>query len=960
MNKPDFGFCEVRSAPLPELNATLHEMEHEKTGARLVWLERAEENKTFGIAFPTLPSDDTGVFHILEHSVLCGSDKYPVKEPFVELLKHSMNTFLNAMTFPDKTLYPISSRNDKDFLTLMRVYLDAVFHPAIYHKPEIFRQEGWRYEFDADGAPHYKGVVFNEMKGAFADADTLESNAIERMLFPDTPYRYVSGGDPASIPDLTYEQFLASHRQFYAPSNALIFLDGAVKLDEVLRILDEEYLSGFARTARTEFPPLQPPLDGGTETVTYEVATPEEETGRTRVACGLVLCSFADCETQVAAQVLAEVLAGDNESPLCKAVLSRQLAEDVKLQMMDGVAQPWMLLELRNLKTEDADAARQAVRETLVRLAEQGIDRTKLEAALAHLEFQMRERDFGSYPQGIVFCMLALQSWLYGGAPEAYLQVGDLFDTLRAKMQQGYFEQLLRRIFLENPHRCEVILVPSHTAGEARRQKEADRLAREAAGWTDADRAALRRSQETLDAWQKTPDTPAQLATLPCLTLADVESKPEDLPLETVTMSGLPVLLHRLDTSGIAYLTLYFAANGLTTEQLSQLGYLCQLLGHMPTKQHTAEELNDRIRLLCGELYFFAGAYAGQGQTDRCQVMFCVSMSALEKKLPDALALLTEILTETSLDAEPAAKDILRQMRMQGMESTIMAGHQAGLGRLQAQISAMGVAQEHLSGFAGYQWVKAREQNWDWSSLRPALQTLLHDIVATARLTLSVTGEAVCAEQAAAHLAAALPEGAAAPAETCMAPWGRRREGIAIPADIAFACCGGNTQADGRVYTGAWQLATKLIGLEYLWNVVRVQGGAYGTGLVVRDTGLAGCYSYRDPQGAQSLEKYEKCADFLRRFCREGNDLTGLIIGAVSDSEPLLTPSAKGRLADAWYWRGITYADRCRRRQELLSATPETLLALADTLEKALQGGVCVVAGQPQLEKCALDTIETV
>ena len=248
MNTPLHGFTEIRQAPLPELDATLHEMEHEQTGARLVWLERDEENKTFGIAFPTLPKDDTGVFHILEHSVLCGSDRYPVKEPFVELLKHSMNTFLNALTFPDKTLYPISSRNPKDFLTLMRVYLDAVFHPAIYHNPAIFRQEGWRYEFDADGQPHYKGVVFNEMKGAFADADELETNALNRALFPDTPYRFVSGGDPACIPDLSYEQFLAAHRKFYAPSNALIFLDGAVDLDAVLQVMDEEYLRGFARS----------------------------------------------------------------------------------------------------------------------------------------------------------------------------------------------------------------------------------------------------------------------------------------------------------------------------------------------------------------------------------------------------------------------------------------------------------------------------------------------------------------------------------------------------------------------------------------------------------------------------------------------------------------------------------------------------------------------------------------
>lgn len=960
MSEPHYGFCETRTTPLPELNATLHEMEHQKTGARLAWVERAEENKTFGIAFPTLPSDDTGVFHILEHSVLCGSDKYPVKEPFVELLKHSMNTFLNALTFPDKTLYPISSRNGKDFLTLVRVYLDAVLHPAIYHKPEIFRQEGWRYEFDADGKPHYKGVVFNEMKGAFADADELEVNAVNRALFPDTPYRYVSGGDPVCIPDLTYEQFIANHRKFYAPTNALIFLDGAVDLDAVLKILDEEYLCDFDRTERTVFPPLQQPVDGGVQAVVYEVATPEEEAGRTRLAYGFVLGTFADRETLVASQVLAEVLAGDNESPLCKAVLSRQLAEDVMLQICDGVAQPWVLLEVRNLQQENAEAAEKAIFDELARLADQGIDHTKLEAALAHTEFQMRERDFGSYPPGILMCMQALESWLYGGHPEANLQVGDLFDKLRARLQDGWFEQLLRRLFLANNHRCKVVLVPSHTAGAARRQAEADRLARESAAWTDADRAALVQLQKDVDTWQQTPDSPEQLATLPCLTLEDVDDQPAELPLEEIRLAGLPVLMHRIGTNGIAYLTLYFDANGLTSEQMSQLGYLCRLLGHMPTSRHTAEELNDRIRLLCGELRFFTTAYPVPGRTDCCQVKFCASVSALEAKLPDALALLTEVLTETRLDDASAALDILRQLRMQRMQSIIMAGHQTGFGRLLAQFSAVGVAQEHLTGFAAYQWVKAQEQRWDWSALQPALAALLNQISAKQRLTVSVTAAEKMAEPAVGQLAAALPEGTDSPAYTTLAPWGARREGIAIPADIAFACCGGNFLANGQQYSGAWQLVSKLVGLEYLWNAIRVQGGAYGTGLVLRDTGLAACYSYRDPRGVQSLEKYGHCAEFLRQFCREGKDLTGLIIGAVSDSEPLLSPHAKGLTADAWHWQGITYPDRCRRRRELLCATAEQLTAMADTLDTALQGGVCVVGGQPQLDACHLDEIASV
>ena len=382
----------------------------------------------------------------------------------------------------------------------------------------------------------------------------------------------------------------------------------------------------------------------------------------------------------------------------------------------------------------------------------------------------MRERDFGPHTPGVGLCMQTLESWLYGGRPEANLQVGALFDSLRAKMREGYFEDLLRRIFLQNPHKAKAVLTPSHTAGEARRQAEAERLTREAAAWTQADRAGWQQEQRELDAWQQTPDSPEALATLPSLTLADLPAAPTDLPLETVTLAGVPVLRHRVKTRGIVYLTFYFDADGLRPEQMSELGYLCQLLGHLPTRHYTAEQLNDRIRLTCGELRFYATAYAIPGETGRCHVKLCLNLSALEPKLAAALDLAAEVLTTTDLSAEPAARDILRQLRTQRMQNCIMAGHNVGIGRLAAQFSAAGAAQEYLTGFAGYQWVKAQEDHWDWAALRPALQSLLDAIACQARLTLAVTTDHDLAGQAAARLAAALPAGAAAPAATALTP----------------------------------------------------------------------------------------------------------------------------------------------------------------------------------------------
>ncbi len=954
-----YGFEILREKALPELGATLWEMEHQHTGAKLVWLERPEENKTFGIAFTTLPWDDTGVFHILEHSVLCGSDKYPVKEPFVELLKHSMNTFLNAMTFPDKTFYPISSRSDKDFINLMRVYLDAVFHPNIYQKPEIFLQEGWHYEFDGEGMPSYKGVVFNEMKGAFADPDELMMDAMNRALFPDTPYRWVSGGDPAKIPDLTYETFLDAHRRFYSPSNSYIFLDGGMDIGEVLSILNGEYLGGFERGDRIPAPALQSPTDGGTQEVLYELSPEENEQGRTRLAWGMALGSYADRERLIAMEILAEVLCGGNQSPLSRAILSRGLAEDVTLQVNDGVSQPWVKLEVQNLDTDDWEQTETVLFGELRRLSAVGLDREQLMAAMARLEFQLRERDFGSYPQGLIFGLQVLESWLYGGAPEANLEVGDLFDRLRAKLDTGYFENLMREVILDNPHRCKVILIPSHTIGEERRRLENDRLAAESARWDACERDRLLRVQEELLSWQHSEDTPEQLATLPQLTLADLPRTPEQLPTEMAEISGIPVLKHTVSSNGIAYLTLYFDADGYDEERLSQLSFLCGLLGELGTAVHTAEELRRQVQLHCGSLRFAINAYSGENDTRHCKVKLCAMFSTLERDVEQAVRLVTEILTGTRFDDEDAVLELLRQNKTQLSQQIVMSGSQLALNRVAAQTSAAGVADECSGGFAFYQWLKAQENDWNWPRLQERLAGLLREVVSRDSLTLSVTGQkAGMAELAAECLASVLPssKNGAAPIE--LKPWGLRREGIVIPADIAFAVRGGNLTSCGGCYSGVVQLASKIITLGYLWNVIRVQGGAYGTGMAVRVSGLTCCYSYRDPNGAQSLEKYLQAGDFLRGFCGTNPNLTGFIIGAVSDDSPLLTPRTKGLLADQFYWKDISWERRCRTREEMLSATPEQLAALTEVLDAALeQGGICVVGGQNQMDACGLDEI---
>lgn len=961
LNKTIHGFTVKRIRPIDELDAEFIEMTHNKTGAELAWIKRSEENKTFGIAFETLPFDDTGVFHILEHSVLCGSQKYQVKEPFVELLKTSMNTFLNAMTFPDKTFYPISSRNEKDFYNLLRVYLDAVFCPMIYTKPEIFAQEGWHYEFDENDNVSYKGVVFNEMKGVFASADELEEMAVNRALFPDSPYRYVSGGDPASIPDLSYDEFISSHRKFYSPSNSYIILDGNVDIEKTLEIIDAEYLANMEKGERIAPPALQPSVDGGDTEIEYELGEEESLENRTRITWGSVLGTFDEKEKIVAMKVLADVLCGSNQSLLSKTVLSQGLAEDISMQVYDGVYQPWLKIEARNIADGRANELEELIFSELKTLAENGIDHAQLEATMANFEFQMRERDYGNMPQGIIFGIIMLETWLYGGDPINNLAVGDLFNSLKEKMKNGYFESLINDLILNNTHKAKVTLVPSYTAGDNRREKEQARIDSEVSLWNDEIKAEEMNKQKKLMSWQNTQDSPEALATLPSLKLSDISSKPENLPIEISKRNEITTLYHDINCSGIANFALFFDADDLTQDEISELSFLTDILGKIRTENKSEEELDRLSRLLFGNISFSVSSYAEKSCTDSCKIKLAVVFGTLEQNIKEALGLVAEILTETQFDKEETAFDLVKQLSTDYYQRIVMGGASIGMGRISAQNTAVGVANECAGGFEYYKWLTNNSKNWNWAELKAKLESLVNRIICSDRLTLSLTGasrEALIST--AEYFEDKLREANdSSELKSVIKPWGKRNEGIAVPADISFACAGG-LLPDFTEYNGTMSVASNIISLQYLWNVIRVQGGAYGTGFSIRRNGLANCYSYRDPNAANSLNCYKGIAEFLRNFCEKTEDISGYIIGAVSSASPLLTPKMKGAKADDNYWSQISYEDREKMFSQMLASTAESIMSVADSIEIVFNdSGICVIGGRKQLENCQIDKIET-
>ena len=945
------GFRIMRVRNLTEMDARLWEMEHVKTGAQLCWIDRKEENKAFAIAFKTLPEDSTGVFHILEHSVLCGSDKYPVKEPFVELLKSSVQTFLNALTYPDKTVYPISSRNDRDFLNLIDVYLDAVLHPLIYHKPEIFRQEGWRYEGEGDDVC-YQGVVFNEMKGSFASPQTLMFNELQRVLFPDNCYRHVSGGDPEHIPDLTYEQFIANHKKYYHPSNARISLVGSIDVDAVLGKIDS-FLSAYDRLEADFTIPMQKPINRIVTEVPFEIGEDEPAENRAIIGNMTLLGTFETVERNFAASVLADYLTGDNDAPLKRAVIDRGLAQDFSIEMDDSMQQSFIGWQAMNTDADKREALEETVRETLQKIVDEGLDQARLSACLHSFAFHERDREDGWAPRSLNEALSLLDTWLYGGDPAEALLVEEPLAALESKLGTDYFENLIRELFLDNEHTATIVLVPSKSVGAQKREKEAARVKMEVAAWSEADRERVAREAEALKAFQQTPDSEEALKTIPMLKLSDLNDEPDCLLMQETERGGVTVLDHTVGSS-TALLRAYFAADDLSFADLPLLPVMTSLLGTLATARRSRSELPLAVKNTIGKLDFSPVILPGNGP-DTCRVLLRASVACLKEQAVDAAKLLGEILTETNWDDESLLKEILQQMLVGAKLSLPAQGHRYGMMRVAAHMTAYGAADEQIGGISFMQWLSAINENGDAAQkdLLDRLGALAKRLFARERLTVS-RAEAMPLDAVDA-LIEAIPHGTKPEAAFAAYPVPAiAREGVVIPAQVGFAVTGSNLLRHGKAFSGVFPVLSNVMTYVYLWNEIRVQGGAYGCGFVPRDQGDTLFYTYRDPQTKRSIGVLKNAAAFLRAFCENKPDLTGFILSAVSSVDPLRSSEAKVDAATNYWFRGITREQIVNRYRTLLATTAEDLLALCPVLEDiAADDAVCIVAGKDQLDACA-------
>lgn len=977
------GFAVERRETVPELDSDAYVLRHTVSGARLLYLACDDENKAFAIGFKTPPADSTGVFHILEHSVLCGSAKFPVKEPFVDLIKSSMQTFLNAMTYPDKTIYPVATTNEQDLYNLMDVYLDAVFNPAIYTKPTIFEQEGWHYELDLpesveiegsdssaslrEGTLRYNGVVFNEMKGALSDPMSVLDDAVNAALYPDTAYAHESGGDPRAIPALTYEQFLDTHARHYNPSNSYITLYGDLDVDRALAFLDERYLSQPSAASRRmdaavaagEDPsalapnPLDVQAPVTCEYKRVEMATTPENA---LVGLGLVLGSALDRKRTIAADILFEALLGSNEAPVKKAILAAGLGGNVVSYTAAESLQPYELIMLQNAQPGVARELRRVFQDACRDLCEHGVPRERLEAIISSNEYDLRQRDYG-IADGVAIACDALSTWLYDDdAATLALKYGPVYEELRGELDGSYFEDLLRELVLQNDHMALVELVPVDAA-EGAEGAEAAELAAKRDAMTDAELADVVERTATLRAAQEAEDTPEAKATLPRLRVSDIgEARPEP-PLVVDTTAPIPCLRHGIPTNRLAYVMQYFDLSCVAFEDLPYVTLLCRLLKQLPTREHSAEELDN---LLAGKLGFlsFTTEVMTQPDVDGVRPYLLVSAGALSEKI-DALASLPREVWSSTLLADADAdrvRDVLTQIRIGLEQGFINNGHSAALGRAMSYSSPSAVVREQLSGVDFYLFLRDLLEHFDerLDDLRAKLAELAGRIFVADGCMASFTGSDEDFDaywDAAGNLGLGAGDGAGRDALAVPAPCDRH-EAFVIPSDICFAARACDPRRLGIDVTGAWAVAANALSYDYLWNEIRVKGGAYGCGFRAAGERQTAFYTYRDPAIDPSIERVARAGEWLGSFEPDEAAFEGFIVSCVSGMDAPVKPYALTKRRNTTYLAGLDPHAREERRAQMLAATPAELRSLgADVTRIAAESPTCVFGGRDVIAK---------
>ena len=944
-------------------------LRHRKTGARVVLLSNDDENKVFSIAFRTPPADSTGAAHIIEHTVLCGSEKFPLKDPFVELAKGSLNTFLNAVTFPDKTAYPVASCNDVDFRNLMDVYLDAVFHPNIYRNEKIFLQEGWHYHLEKEDDPlTLNGVVYNEMKGAYSTPESILDRETIYALYPDTPYGRDSGGDPDHIPELTYEEFLRFHSRYYHPSNSYIYLYGNMDMDETLDFIDRDYLSHYDMApVDSEIPSQQPFEQMKTLVKDYPVLDDEPLEQSAYLSESWVVGDCSDPLLTVGFSVLEYVLLDAPGAPVKQALLDAGIGKDVYGTYEDDIKQPFFSVTANNAGEEACERFHEIITETLRKIADEGIDEKAILSGINYFEFRFREADYASWPKGLIYNLGLFGSWLYDDMnPFLYLKQLRIFDELKEKRKEGFFEKLIRECLLDNPHRVLLTLRPKRGLAAEREAAAAKELEAYKASLTGEQIRELVKKTEELQAYQSEPDEESVARMLPMLSREDIAPEtPVRICTEEHRAEDTVILHHPYSTNGISYLCILFDMKDVSEELLPYASLLKSLLGYVSTEHYTYGELFHEINAQTGGISCGLQVFPKLRDGGSYTASFGVRAKYLYPQQKFVFDMIREIIMTSDLKDAKRLREIIASQKVRMQSGIPASGHVSAARRALSGVSELSLWQEMISGIAFYRVVEDLEAHFEerFDDLTEKLERVRRIIFRPENMIVSVTCEAEGfegIEASAAGLKKDLfpAEKTESGSRTAPAP---KREGFMTPGQVQYVASAGDFRSRGFEYTGVLRILKTILNYDYLWQNLRVLGGAYGCMCEFRRTG--GCYlvSYRDPHLKNTLDVYAKLPEYLASFEADEREMTKYIIGTISELDTPMTASGKGSLAMNAYFTGITEDDFQKERDEILRADAQSVRDLSALAAAVFTGdAVCVIGSESVLntEGSMLESIE--
>ncbi len=961
----------IQDRDLSDLKSRGILLKHKKSGARVLLMKNDDENKVFSVGFRTPPSDSTGVPHIMEHSVLCGSREFPVKDPFVELVKGSLNTFLNAMTYPDKTVYPVASCNDKDFQNLIHVYMDAVFYPNIYQSDKTFRQEGWSYHLDdPDGELTLSGVVYNEMKGAFSSPEGVLDRVILNSLFPDTSYANESGGDPEVIPELTYEQFLDFHRKYYHPSNSYIYLYGDMDMEEKLRWLDEKYLSAFDAIEVDSAIRYQQPFAEMKEIVQeYSIASDESVSDNTYLSYNKVIGTSLDEKLYLAFQILDYALLSAPGAPLKKALLDAGIGKDIMGSYDNGVYQPIFSVIAKNANMEQKEAFIRVIEDTLKNIAENGIDQKALRAGINYHEFRFREADFGNYPRGLMYGLQLYDSWLYDEEkPFIHMEAIPTFEFLKSQVETGYFEDLIRTYLLDNTHGSIVIIRPEQGRTARMDRELAKKLQSYKDSLTPEEIQKLVQDTKELEEYQEEESAPEDLEKIPVLKREDISRDIAPVYNDEKEIGGVKMVHHNVETNGIGYVTLMFDLSGIKEEKLPYVGILQSVLGIIDTANYEYGELFNEINVHTGGIGTSLELYTDvtKVKEKEFRATFEMKGKALYPKMDVLLSMMREILMESKLDDEKRLKEILAMLKSRLQMSFLSSGHTTAALRSLSYTSPIAKFKDDTDGIGYYETVKAIEEDFEGhkEELIRSLKAIAAKIFRADNMMVSYTSSEEGLEpmeKAFAAVGGRLNDAAAGAvgdvtidevSGPCILHCRKRNEGFKTSSKVQYVARTGNFIDGGAEYTGALQILKVILSYDYLWQNIRVKGGAYGCMSSFNRIGEGYLISYRDPNLKKTMEIYEGVVDYLKNFNVSDRDMNKFIIGTISNIDRPMNPAAKGSRSMNLYMNRVSEEMIRKERAQILDADQADIRALAEVLEAMLkENSLCVIGSEEKIEE---------